>query len=301
MAQSLLLWYFSTMAARRVPIETVEFWRTKYGRELHADVAAVRDMPAFLRSGPHRLRFHDILLVTKGQGRFVLDGHVHAVEPGTVFFTAPHQVRRWDVKGLDGLCFFFLAPFVDDFLSDKAFVSRLPYFSGGSGALKLDARSYSRMKLRLAELVREFKSLRRDSERVLSAGLCDVLVRLSRLYQDQHPNERPANGNPVVAAFATMIGERARREHRVAPYARRLKVSANHLNALCRKHLGQSAKGVIATALALEARRALVASDSTIEAIGADLGFKDPAYFTRFFKRMNGRSPSSFRDGRRSL
>src|SRR5262249_37282051 len=104
MAQSQRHWYFSTMARGQARTELVEFLRTKYGAEMLIDVAWVHEMPAFLRKGPHALAFHDILLVTEGSGSFALDGRVHQVRPHTVLFTTPAQVRRWNVRGLDGLC-----------------------------------------------------------------------------------------------------------------------------------------------------------------------------------------------------
>lgn len=45
----------------------------------------------------------------------------------------------------------------------------------------------------------------------------------------------------------------------------------------------------------LEARRLLAYSDLEITAIRYVLGFKDPAYFTRFFTRGQGIPPSVFR------
>jgi AraC family transcriptional activator of pobA len=45
----------------------------------------------------------------------------------------------------------------------------------------------------------------------------------------------------------------------------------------------------------LEARRELIYTSMTIKEISELLGFTDPAYFTRFFKRQMGMSPKDFR------
>jgi AraC family transcriptional activator of pobA len=289
------------MAARKHGTELVEFLRTKYGAEILIDVAWVHDMPTFMHKGPHRLGFYDVLLVTRGEGRYVLDGYVHAVRPGTVLFTAPHQLRQWDVRNLDGLCLFFLPSFVSQFLSDTEFLSRLPYFNcrADTAALQLHPRASALLRRRLLEMQREFAGLRADSADVLRAGLYKILIQLARDFASEHPRARLRPANRTTAAFQALVAARVQRAHRVAVFAAQLKVSANHLNAMCQRHLGQSAKAVIAEALVLEARRALTIRGRSVEAVGASLGFKDPSYFARFFKRMTGQSPTSFRDGQR--
>jgi AraC family transcriptional regulator, transcriptional activator of pobA len=47
--------------------------------------------------------------------------------------------------------------------------------------------------------------------------------------------------------------------------------------------------------VALEARRRLVYSANSVSSIAAELGFKDSAYFCRFFRRRSGASPQVFR------
>jgi AraC family transcriptional activator of pobA len=47
--------------------------------------------------------------------------------------------------------------------------------------------------------------------------------------------------------------------------------------------------------LVLEARRRLVYAASSISNIARELGFKDPAYFSRFFRRHQGIGPNDFR------
>jgi AraC family transcriptional activator of pobA len=81
----------------------------------------------------------------------------------------------------------------------------------------------------------------------------------------------------------------------VARYARRLALSETSLNRLCRRAAGGTAFDMIQRRLALEARRRLVYSPSPVSGIAGELGFKDPAYFSRFFRRHGGVSPNDFR------
>ena len=89
-------------------VRAVAFDRGKYGRHLLVDVARVRELAGFISDDtPHALEFFDVMLVTRGAGRFRLDGHAHAVKPGAVLFTRPGQVRQWEAKGLDGTSILF--------------------------------------------------------------------------------------------------------------------------------------------------------------------------------------------------
>jgi AraC family transcriptional activator of pobA len=81
----------------------------------------------------------------------------------------------------------------------------------------------------------------------------------------------------------------------VARYARQLALSETSLNRLCRRLAGSTAFDLIQQRLALEARRRLVYAANSVGGIAGELGFKDPAYFSRFFRRHSGVSPAEFR------
>ena len=82
---------------------------------------------------------------------------------------------------------------------------------------------------------------------------------------------------------------------KVARYARQLGMTASRLNRLCREHCGLSASRVLQQRLALEARRRLIYVDIPIARLAGELGFRDAAYFCRFFKRHAGSSPRLYR------
>lgn len=281
----------------------VDFHRTKYGPELLIDVSWVREMPTFRRPDPHRLGFYDILLVTRGHGWFWLDASRWRVAPRRVFFTSPGQVRRWQADDLDGLCLFFPSTFLEEFFQDALFLHRLPYFHvpAAEAGLRLEAGDATRLRRRLLAMRRELHPLRPDSPHLLRAGLYEVLFTLARLYSAGPGRAGLGVPNRVVVRFRDLVEREFARSHRVADYARDLAVSPGHLNALCRRYLGRSAKAVIQERLILEARRFLLYSDESAARVAYLLGFKDPSYFTRFFRRSAGRPPTEFRAERATV
>jgi AraC family transcriptional activator of pobA len=81
----------------------------------------------------------------------------------------------------------------------------------------------------------------------------------------------------------------------VARYARQLAVSESSLNRLCQDLGGGTAFEVVQQRVLLEARRRLMYVPASVAMIAEELGFKDPAYFCRFFRRHTGLSPTAFR------
>jgi AraC-like DNA-binding protein len=280
-------------------IRQIHFRTDKYGPELLVDAAPVSRLRGFvLTPESHTLSFYDILLITRGRGTFWLDDTRYLVRPGRVIFTSPGQVRRLEARHLEGLVLFFTGAFLERFLSDPLFLYRLPFFHRDRvPELALAAPERRLLTRRLREMEAEIGQLRGDSSPLLGARLYEVLMLLARWFGRAHPGveEEPPEG--LGLRFRRLVERHHRRTHRVAGYARMLAVSTSHLNAMVRRQLGRPPLALIQDRVALEARRLLLHSDETAARIGYALGFDDPSYFTRFFRRRTGLTPTAFRAG----
>jgi AraC family transcriptional activator of pobA len=277
-------------------VERIDFHATKYGRELLVDCRAVHEMPAFIVDRPHALSFYDIILITRGRGTFWLDATPFRVRPNTVICTTPGQIRNWDVPKLDGMCLFFPALFLEEFFNDASFLYRLPFFHGrpGEAARELAPTAARRLRARMSAMRGEIVRLKRDSVHLLRASLYETLITLARAYApSDEAGERSAS--PLALRYRDAVQRQATKQHSVAQYARDLAVSPGHLNSICKRHLGRGAKEIIEEQLVVEARRLLLYSDETASRVALRLGFKDPSYFSRFFRRASGCTPSDFR------
>lgn len=287
-----------SFAATRAGVPRVAFDRRKYGRHLLLDVACVRELKGFIVGAPHSLEFFDIILVTRGTGSLWLDSHRHAVRPGAVFFTTPGQVRRWETTQLDGVCLFFEDSFTKEFLQDDAFLDRLPFFhvDPARAALHLAPAAARGMRARLGAMQREIEHHRRDSIDLLRAQVHETLIVLARQYAAAHhvASQRPTHR--VVSRFLELVERDAVRRHRIADYAAELAVTPGHLSVLCTQYVGRRAKRVLDNVLVTRARRMLLYTDESAARVAAALGFEDPSYFSRFFRRETGHTPTAFRN-----
>lgn len=99
----------------------------------------------------------------------------------------------------------------------------------------------------------------------------------------------------LVDRFRKFIDQHYREHLQLADYAAMLAVSLVQLRTACASAGESSPTKMIHARLITEAKRTLIFSDMSVEQIAFGLGFSDAAYFTRFFRREVGQTPSQFR------
>ncbi|UVM54936.1 helix-turn-helix domain-containing protein [Pseudomonas sp. B21-012] len=104
-----------------------------------------------------------------------------------------------------------------------------------------------------------------------------------------------ARGREYLQSFNTLVEAQFRQQPSVEALAHEVGISVAHLNSICRELAGQSALQIIHQRLLLEAKRELIYTSLSIKQLADSLGFADPAYFSRFFRRLTGKAPSDFR------
>ncbi|MXU65755.1 helix-turn-helix domain-containing protein [Oceanomicrobium pacificus] len=99
----------------------------------------------------------------------------------------------------------------------------------------------------------------------------------------------------LLQRFLALVEERFDRSESVIDYARRLDVTPTHLTRICRRATGKPASHFIQSRVMEMARETLATTDLRVSEIAEELGFSDPAYFTRRFTATIGESPSQYR------
>ena len=123
-----------------------------------------------------------------------------------------------------------------------------------------------------------------------------IVWRLAQQSARQSQGARRGSGHAALFTRFIVLVEAHHRDHwSVARYADELGMTPERLNRLTRAETGQSALDIVHARLAREACRRLTYIAAPVSKLAFELGFKDPAYFCRFFKRHTGASPRDYR------
>ncbi|WP_262273253.1 helix-turn-helix domain-containing protein [Microvirga yunnanensis] len=150
----------------------------------------------------------------------------------------------------------------------------------------------------IAALAGEFAGRAPGGSEAIQARLMLVLIALHRLQGSAAAPGRHGAGSPALRhalRFRELVDRDFRSHQPIDAYARRLGLTAPHLNRICREHLGDTALGIVHQRIILEAKRYLTFTGLSAKEIALALAFDDPAYFARFFKQRTGLAPLAFR------
>lgn len=105
------------------------------------------------------------------------------------------------------------------------------------------------------------------------------------------------NAERIVALFLTLLNQRFSLEEpslkTAKDYAFQLSVHVNHLNRVLKQYTGKTTSMHIAERTIIEANSLLRNTPLTVNEVAYRLGFEYPSYFSRFYKKHTGKSPSN--------
>jgi AraC family transcriptional activator of pobA len=234
---------------------------------------------------------HQFFWISGGAGIATIDGAKHKIGSATAISLPPMAVHGFVFQpGIEGWVVTVSAANLQRLLANSSLtMSRL------LAPAIFDARGSA--ELLFSRIADEFGSFSPGRELALTslAGLLAVWFAREIAELPELEKAPPNRGLDLVQRFLDQVERDFLSRRSVAEFAAFLGVTATHLTRTCQKLAGRPASALINERLALEARRHLTYTSKPVSEIAYSLGFQDPAYFSRFFRKKTGRSPLEFR------
>ncbi len=264
---------------------------------LHCESIAARSLLHNWEIKPHRHHgLFQLLWLEQGKADFQADDRQGQLDAGSLLIVPRHCIHGFQFSTeAQGQVVTLSYAFFDRL---TARLGEEYIACSQSQVLKLEAmQERVAIESMLRMLVREYREHSPHRLSLIESLLTSVLVWLNREMKlaSLPPVEVPVRARQYLAWFADAIEADFSLHKPLDHYADKIGISAAHLNAICRQFARRSALDLIHARITLEAKRSLVYTSMTIRSVSDLLGFSDPAYFTRFFKRQTGLSPKEFR------
>lgn len=174
--------------------------------------------------------------------------------------------------------------------------------SNVSPILKLDADEVRRLRTLYEVLEEEFSIPDASQEEMLRILLKRFIIRCTRLAKKQIL-KRSDNQSDIdlVRRFNVLVEEHFKEKKTVAEYAALLHKSPKTVTNVFSKYSEDSPLQVIHNRIIMEAKRMLLYTDKTAKQIGYELGYSDPAQFSKLFKNHAGITTTEFKKSKSKL
>ena len=242
----------------------------------------------------HRHNFFFILSVQHGKGNHEIDFTLFRVLDHSLFFLRPGQVHQLELKaGSSG----YLLEFNIEFYNPKDPVAKQRLRKAGNNNYCIFRKDqFERIHTVLTSLFREYSTKEEGYLDVIRAGLEIFFIELAR---QTHDGVKATNNytQERYEEFLELLDRHITRHKQVSFYTNLMSLSAYQLNEITKSSADKTASQLINEQILLEAKRFLIATPNQVKEIADQLGYEDPSYFIRFFKKHAGHSPEAFREG----
>ncbi|HFU75845.1 MAG TPA: AraC family transcriptional regulator [Arcobacter sp.] len=247
----------------------------------------------------HRHNYYEMVIITsceEGDFSHSIDFVSYPLLAGRVYFIAPGQAHAWNVKSYSGEYEGYLVTFNEAFLLTgnqnlERQVLKLFDPLNSEPYLEFDPSGFNETFPTMKLLEDEYN--KEQSDYFLLRSLLETLILYMKNLKPQGNDKIDLSCQRLVEA-RKQIEKYYKSERNVEFYARKMELSSKRLNEIFKEVLGQTVTQVLHHRLLLEAKRELVSQSKTIQNISDELGFENPSYFSRFFKKNEGVSPTEF-------
>lgn len=265
-------------------------------------------------NGERKMHTHDFYLIIWFQedgGTHTVDFVEYPVKKNTFFFITPGQLHCYDNTYTKGVAMKFVPEFLNDEYTTEDIYLKYSIFNAFD--------SYPYLVINNPDLIRSIQhilsGIRHEMPKSGAFGhhtFMQSLVRVllivfqrydgttDKLCTEECPEHNQLNITNNIHShflrFRQALEKEYKRLHNVKDYASLLNVGTKYLTTIVKECSHRTPLQLINERILLEAKRQLRYSNKMVKEIAFDLGYEDPSYFVKQFKRQTGLLPTEFRE-----
>lgn len=242
------------------------------------------------------VRKNDLFIITrfiKGGGTLTVDHSPYPIQAGSLFIIHPHSDYSLDTAvdaELEGWSLSIQENYLHQAGSNLlALIFGLRNISWlpvpNDNGEKLDQLFYF--------LQKELHIKTPDADPVINAYLTILLAEFNKLSADA-ATDRGLH-DPRYDEFLDLVNKEFREIRDIETYATMIHISSKQLNRICKEASGRTPGQLLDLRIHLEASRLLHYTTRSVKEISYDLGFGQPSYFIKFYRRIGNQTPHQYR------
>ncbi len=248
---------------------------------------------------PHTHSFYQIIWFKNNSGKHYIDFVSYDIKENRLFFVAKNQVHYFENRSdYNGHLLHFNESFILSNETDINFFLTYTIFNNNEEPYYQIPK---RLELQIESYLDQMKEELNNEEefgnkKILSNLLKSLLLVVEReKRKNTKSNSTITNQTTAYLTFRDLLENNFYKNWSVSDYADKLAVSTKTLNSIIKKQSGKTVSQTIADRIILEAKRRLTHTNAYVNEIALHLGFQDPYYFVKYFKKKVSISPTEFR------
>lgn len=245
-----------------------------------------------LPSPPRRNDYEELIIITKGSPRYLIDFKVTLFDTPVLIYVAKGRMHQFlpdaDTRG-------WIIRYEGEVVPQTNFhfyskFSENSFYNLGKGDVARNMESVCNLMSNiLKQSAPDINLVKHLLVALLSTAEHASSIKLPELKQPKNPDL------VILDFFLQLLEENYKKTESVQFYADKMYMSVRNLNRLSHLFFEQSISGIIETRKLAEARMLLSNSNMTVAEIGYSLGYTEKSYFTRVFHKKTGYTPTAFR------
>lgn len=251
---------------------------------------------------PHLHDFYSIFWIESGEAIHATEFVEYSLKADTILFVPPGLKHRMFIdQSVGGIYMLFNEDFIQYNRKNHVPLKEYRLFNNPDFKSLITVVPQKRDKLKnITELIfTELQDPDDYSQDIVLNLLHLFLLESRRIFDQQNmaaKEEPDSTPDTTIIKFKQLIEDNYTAQKNVSSYAEMLNMNPSCLNELAKRTTGITAGELIRNRVIDETKKLLYSSSISGKEIAFQLGFEDPAYFSRFFRKYTGLTLKEFRE-----